>query len=88
MEYIKNSIIYKINKQDNFLIIAVNERNYKIKVINTKNDYVYKFNKKSITAKNGIDGLIKFIDKILKNEFCSCWLDLIIKHTIEHGEIE
>lgn len=79
---------YMVHSRDNYLIVESLETGtfYRIKVLEN-NEYVYKINKKSISAKNGIVGLTNFIKKCIDEDFSLTWVKNIILGVLEKGEI-
>ena len=75
---------YYITLENNYLVIYsyLTQEKYKIKVIENS-EYTYKINKKTISAKNGANGLFDFIKKCIKENFCLSLVNKILTESIK-----
>jgi len=72
MEY-KNNTINAVN--DN----CIEFNNKRVRVIDNR-EYTYKFNKASISAQGGANGLVEFISRCIADDFGLVWVEAIIGH--------
>ena len=81
---------YKIYSIDNYFIVEELKTNkkYGVKVLEDKSrTWAWKFNKKSITARGGIEEILKTLYENIQNNFANCWTDNFVRFTLESGQL-
>lgn len=75
---------FKIGLENNNLVLFNKGNEYKIKILDNQ-EYTYKINKKTISAKGGASGLYNFIKDCINKNFCLCLVDKILEETKKRG---
>lgn len=77
MIHYKNFNIY--NEDNDLIVFNTQTKEIKRKAVVNDSTFVFKVLKTKIKARDGINGLLKFIKECVDENFGTCWINNIIK---------